>query len=143
MIKLKLRVSIMTDLSYPCWKAVNQEIIVDGSKKDYYWGYEDIKKNFQNGEELPITLEIEYLEVLSNNETNENIRLFDSDEFNKTYPNWHEPNSNNHNKYDNLPLGVYIIFEGEKFVSIHNLEGYAWTEEHNTLEEAVVELRGE
>lgn len=57
-----IKVSVMTNKSYPSWKAVDQEMIIDESKKNYNWDYEDIKLKYQDSEdEYPVEIYIEWI----------------------------------------------------------------------------------
>lgn len=56
----KIKVSIMTNKSYPTWKVKKAEIIINENEKNYYWSYEDIKAKYQDSEdEYPVDTIIE------------------------------------------------------------------------------------
>lgn len=59
---MKLKISIMTEKSYPQWLCVNKIInILHPENDDYYWQYQEIKKLFDDGT-LPVTMEIEKID---------------------------------------------------------------------------------
>lgn len=56
----KIRLSIMTNKTYPSYKVVNYEMFVDENKKSYSWEYQAIKDTFQDSDdEYPVGYEIE------------------------------------------------------------------------------------
>lgn len=63
-IKMKnIKVSIMTNKSYPSWKVVDQEMNIDESKVNYQWRYEDFKLKYQDSKnEYPVEIQIQWLD---------------------------------------------------------------------------------
>ena len=56
-----IKVSIMTNISYPLWKAIEEPIVIDETKEDYLWGYEELKNYYQDfDDEYPLKIEIEH-----------------------------------------------------------------------------------
>lgn len=59
----KIKVSVITNKSYPTYKAINVEMEIDETKTSYYWEYKDIENVFKTQEgEYPTTLIIEDVE---------------------------------------------------------------------------------
>lgn len=56
---MTIKVSIMTNKSYPKWKAVEHEMEVDETKTSYGWVFEDIEKKFKH-EDAEYLLSMEY-----------------------------------------------------------------------------------
>ena len=58
-----IRVSIMTNISYPFWKVIEEVIIIDESKEDYLWIYEGLRNRYQDSDdEYPLEMEIEHFD---------------------------------------------------------------------------------
>lgn len=56
----KIKVSIMTNKSYPNYKALNVAMKIDETKTSYYWEYKEIEQAYKNEDgEYPTTLIIE------------------------------------------------------------------------------------
>ena len=62
------------------------------------------------------------------------IYFMKSEDFNRIYPEWHIPING---KYTSFPSDKYVLIDGEKFVGIDNSTNDAWTEEFNTLQDAM------
>lgn len=66
------------------------------------------------------------------------IEYLTAEEFEEKYPKWYETNNN---KYDNLPNKLFILIDNNprimKYVAIDNQYNEAFTEEFNTLDEAI------
>lgn len=62
------------------------------------------------------------------------IYFMSSKDFNIEYPQWHMPTNG---KYTSFPSNKYILIEDDKFIGIDNSTNDAWTEEFNTLQDAM------
>ena len=59
---LKIKVTIQTEESYPCWLVKDYPIEVDETKENHYWAFEDLRNKFQSPKsEYPIEMLIERL----------------------------------------------------------------------------------
>lgn len=58
----KIKVDIMTNRTYPKWKAKGFTTIVNEKNENYLWGFEALKNIFQDSEdEYPLEMVIEHL----------------------------------------------------------------------------------